>query len=335
MKSFKIVMKIVIISIIITCSAGCISEKKQSMEEADGKIKTAIMLDWSINTNHTGLYVALEKGYYEEQGLIVEILEMGDPGPAQLIASGKLDFGVSYQEQVTNALAQGIPLVSLAAVIQHNTSGFASLPESGIDRPRDLENKRYGGWGSPMETAVISALMKQDGADPKSVRQIDIGTADFFSVIGKDIDFAWIFYGWDGIRAELEKKKMNLLMLREYADFMDYYTPTIITAENLIANDPELVRKFIAAVSKGYDYTIEHPQEAGEILLKYAPELDEELVFASQKWLADKYCEDAPQWGWQRSEVWRNYAEWMFREGLLETQIETSKAFTNDYLPKK
>lgn len=330
-KTFCIILVVVLMFLFV----GCTDKKDITAEKKDVLTKTAVMLDWSVNTNHTGLYVAKEKGYYSEQGLEVEILQMGDPGPAQLIAAGKLDFGVSYQEEVTNARANDVPIVSLAAVIQHNTSGFASLKKENITRPQDLQGKKYGGWGSPMENAVISAIMKQDQADPEKVEYVDIGAADFFSVIGKEVDFTWIFYGWDGIRAQQENIALDILLLKDYADFLDYYTPTIITSEKLIRENPELVKKFIAATSKGYEFAITHPQEAAEILLKYAPELDKELVKTSQEWLAKQYQAEAPQWGWQDKEVWERYAAWMNEQKLLPKMIDTQKAFTNDFLPKK
>lgn len=331
----KKVLCIMLFLSLILATVGCDKQEKQSKEVEQSLIKTAVMLDWTVNTNHTGLYVAKEKGYYEELGLEVDILEMGDPGPAQLIAAGQLDFGISYQEQVTNARAEDIPIVSIAAIIQHNTSGFASLKEDELERPQDLEGKNYGGWGSPMEHAVISAIMKEDGADPDKVNYIDIGAADFFSVIGKQVDFTWIFYGWDGIRAKQENKPLNIIMLKDFAEFLDYYTPTIITSEKLIEEEPDLVKKFMEATSKGYEFAIANPKEVAEILVKYAPELNKEMVFESQEWLAKQYQADASQWGWQEKEVWERYALWMEQQGLLSKMIESERAFTNEFLPEK
>ena len=115
------------------------------------------------------------KGYYEEEGLDVEIIMPGEAGADQLVASGKADFGVSYQESITQARIQEVPIVSIAAVIQHNTSGFASPVEKNIVSPKDFEGKKYGGWGSPIEESVISSLMKQENADPEEVSIINIG----------------------------------------------------------------------------------------------------------------------------------------------------------------
>ncbi len=311
----------------------------QKEEQADNKSpngqneKITVMLDWYANTNHTGLYVAKEMGWYAEQGLDVEIIEPTEGATTQLVASGKADFGVSYQEDVTMARANDVPVVSIAAVIQHNTSALASKKEDNITTPKDLEGKRYGGWGSPSEEATIRAIMEKNGADFSKVELINLGQSDFFTALERDIDFTWIYYGWDGVEAERRGFPLNVIMLKDLDPALDYYTPVLITSEEKIAKNPEQVEKFMAATARGYQYAIENPVDAAEILLKYAPELNKELVVASQKWLAPKYQEDAERWGEQKLEVWENYARWMHEQGLLPAEVDVKKAYTNQFLP--
>jgi ABC-type nitrate/sulfonate/bicarbonate transport system substrate-binding protein len=255
-------------------------------------------------------------------------------GADQLVAAGKSQFGVSYQESITQARIQGIPLVSLAAVIQHNTSGFASPKAKNIVSPKDFAGKTYGGWGSPVEEAVISSIMKTEEADVKDVKIINMGDSDFFTAVNRDIDFAWIFYGWTGVESELRNEPINMVYLTDYSEKLDYYTPVISTNEEMIKNDPDTVKKFMAALTKGYEYAIDNPADSADILIKAVPELDQELVKKSQEWLASKYQDDAPRWGEQKLEVWKNYSIWMFENGLLEKELEAEKAFTNEYLPE-
>ncbi len=305
---------------------------QQAGETAPEKVQ--VVLDWTPNTNHTGLYVARDKGFFAEQGLEVEIIQPGQTGADQMVASGEAEFGVSYQESLTMARIAGVPLVSIAAVIQHNTSGFASPLEKGIDAPEKFEGKTYGGWGAPVEEAVIESLMKERGADVSKVSLISIGDGDFFTAVKRDIDFAWIYYAWTGVEAELRGEKLNMLYLTDYSDKLDYYTPVLTTSESMIADKPELVKAFSAAAAKGYQYAIEHPDDAAEVLIAAEPDLNADLVRASQKWLSPKYQDDAARWGEQKLSVWENYANWMYEHKLLEKELEADKAFTNEFLPE-
>jgi len=321
----------------ITLLTACSSNNESGNSTSDDKKleKVKIVLDWTPNTNHTGLYVAEEKGYFEDEGLDVEIMLPGESSAEQLVASGNAQFGISYQEGITEARIQGVPIVSIAAIIQHNTSGFASLKEKNITTPKDFEGKTYGGWGAPVEKAVITSLMKQVDADEDKVNIVNIGDADFFTASKRDIDFAWIYYGWTGVEAELRNEPINMVYLTDYSEKLDYYTPVIATSEKMINDHPETIQKFMNAVAKGYEFSIEKPEEAANILIKAVPELDPELVKASQKWLSPKYKDDASRWGEQKLEVWENYADWMYENGLLEKELDSEKAFTNDFLPKK
>jgi ABC-type nitrate/sulfonate/bicarbonate transport system substrate-binding protein len=315
---------------------GCSSKKET--ENAKGKKqplkKVSIVLDWTPNTNHTGLYVAKEKGFFKKEGLDVDIIMPGETGADQLVASGKAQFGVGYQEAITQARIQGVPLVSIAAVIQHNTSGFASPAGKQIQSPKDFQGKTYGGWGSPVEKSVITSLMKKENADANKVKIVNMGDTDFFTAVKRDIDFAWIYYGWTGVEAELRNEKINMVYLTDYSDKLDYYTPVLETNEKMIKEDPETVKAFVNAAAKGYEFAIKNPDQAADILIKAAPDLDPKLVKKSQEWLSPKYQDDAKEWGIQKQEVWENYAQWMYDNKLLDKKLDAKKAFTNEFLPK-
>lgn len=321
---------------IVLLLAGCSAGGGETGTGKDEPQSVTVMLDWVPNTNHTGLYVALDKGWFADEGLQVEIVEPGQQGGATtpLVASGQAHFGVGYQEDVTQARANEVPVVSVAAVIQHNTSGFASPKEKGITRPLNMEGKRYGGWGSPTEDAMLKAVIEGDGGDFSKVEMINTGVADFFSAVEQDIDFAWIYYGWTGVESELRGMELDFLELRQLEPALDYYTPVLTTGEKLIKEDPELVRKFLWAVSRGYEFAIVHPEEAARILLKYTPETDEQLLLASQAYLSPRYQDDAPRWGEQKAQVWERYARWMYEKELLPEMIDSDNAFTNEFLPE-
>ena len=300
-----------------------------------GRDKATLMLDWVPNTNHTGIYVALDKGWYRQQGIDLQVIQPAQTGVEQVVGAGQAQFGISFSEWTTSARAQGVPIVSIAAIIQHNTSGFASPASKGLKRPKDLEGRRYGGGGLDVERAMLQALMACDGGDVSKVQFVNTGGADFFTVTQRDVDFAWIYYAWDGIGAELRGVPINVIWLRDYERCVpDYYTPIIITGEKTIAEKPDLVRRFMAATAQGYQFAIGHPDEAADILIKHA-EADPNLIRRSQAWLSPRYAEGILQWGYQDPSVWERFTKWMADNKLIPQPIAASTAFTNDFLPRQ
>ncbi|SFJ61839.1 MULTISPECIES: ABC transporter substrate-binding protein [unclassified Bacillus (in: firmicutes)] len=312
--------------------AGCSAGKKEESKEK----KVTVVLDWFPNTNHTGLYVAKTKDYYKKQGLDVEIIQPGENTSAeQMIASGKADFGVSYQENVTTARVEDIPVVSIGAVIQHNTSAFASLKKDNITSPKAFEGKRYGGWGAPAEEATLKTIMDKHQADYNKVQKVVLGQTDFFKSIGRDADFEWIYYGWDGIEAKRKGIELNTIMLKDLNPALDYYSPVMITSEKHAKQDKDFVKKFMKATTDGYNFAIKEPKEAADILIKNVPDINKELVQESQKWLSTKYQDDAKAWGVQKEEVWTNYMNFLYDNKVIKKKIDVKAAFTNEFLPSE
>jgi len=330
-KSFLI---LILCLFLFTCLSGNIFAQSETGKPLRN---ITVLLDWIPNTNHTGMYVAKEKGYYAEEGLSVDIIQPSEGGCAALIAAGQGEFGISYQEQVTYARTtkEPLPVKAIAAIIQHNTSGFASPVERGIKSPKDFEGKKYGGWGSPMETAMIKALMENDGGDFSKTEIIYIGAIDFFTSVREHVDYTWIYYGWDGVAAKLKDFPINFIFLQDYDSNLDFYTPVIIASEDLLLKEPELAGKFIKATTKGYEFCMKNPEEAAEVLLKNAPETDREIAIASQKYLASQFQADADRWGEMKEGVWKNYANWMYERKLIDKELDVNAAFTNEFLPEK
>jgi ABC-type nitrate/sulfonate/bicarbonate transport system substrate-binding protein len=328
------IKKIILLGLVLFLLSFVFAKKiNKPIQTLGQKQKITVLLDWFPNTNHTGLYVAKEKGFFSDENLDVSILQPGEGENNQIVAAGKADFGISSQESVIQARVSGIPLVSIAAVIQHNTSAFASLEKSNIKSVKDFEKKRYGGWGSPIEETVIKAVMNEARSDYSQVKNITIGETDFFKTIGRDSDFQWIFYGWDGIEAHRRGIKLNTIMLKDLNPILDYYTPVIVTNENHAKNEKELVTRFMRAVSRGYEFSIKNPTESAEILIQSAPELNKELVRQSQQYLSREYRAEAEKWGIQKEEVWRRYAQWLRDQKLINKMINIKEAFTNEFLP--
>lgn len=297
--------------------------------------KITFMLDWVPNTNHTGIFVAQAKDFFTQAGLEVEIIQPGEVYAEQAVISGAADFGVSFQEQVTLARADDVPLVSIAAVIQHNTSGFASRAALNAGSPKDWEGMRYGSFGSPFEEPTLKVLMECDQGDFTQLEVVNTGFADPLALLDEaQTDLAWIFYAWQGVQAELEHIELNIVMMEDWFDCVpDYYTPVIITSQATIDERPEIVRMFLSALSQGYDFSINNPMEAADILLEAAPELDQELVRRSQAWLSPRYRADSSKWGEQQLAIWEGYSNWMAVHDIIAEPIEAEEAFTNAFLP--
>ncbi|RKP55388.1 ABC transporter substrate-binding protein [Cohnella endophytica] len=315
-------------------ASGQSSQPASASASAGALQEVTLVLDWTPNTNHTGLYVARDMGLWEKHGLKVNLIQPPEAGASALVANNTAEFGVGAQESMILAREQGLPLVSIAPIIQHNTSGFASPVDRNIKEPKDFEGKSYGGWGSPAEQAVIESMMNVQKANVSKVNFVSAGTADFFTAVKKGIDFEWIFYGWTGIEAELRKEPVNMVYLTDYSKQLDYYTPLLLTNEKMIKDKPDIVRAFLAGASEGYNYAIEHPDEAAEVLIKAEPEINADLVKASQKWLSPKYKDDAPRWGEQKREVWSGYGDWLKQNGLMKKDLNYDDMFTTEFLPK-
>ena len=314
--------------------AGCGGNNNEVTNEEE-LTPVSFVLDWTPNTNHTGIYVAQAQGYFEEEGLDVDILLPGEVPSTQLISTGKADFGIDFQEHVIMARDEGMPIVSIAAVIQHNTAAYASPVEKGMTEPKDFEGKVFGAYGSDIERAMLETIAKENGADIDKITFQNIGDADFFVAVERDIDFALVYQGWTGIEAELREQDLNMVYLKDFSEALDFYTPIIASNEKMMEENPKTVEKFMRAAVKGYEFAIEHPEEAADILIEAEPDLDEDLVKKSQNWLADKYQDDAAQFGVQSQDRWEVFHEFMLDYDLIEAPIEVEKAYTNEFLPNE
>lgn len=324
----------------LVCSmTACGNSNKTEETKNDTKDleKITFVLDWTPNTNHTGLYVAMEKGYFEEEGLDVEVVQPPEDGAEVLVASGKAQFGISFQDTMTTAISgeDALPITAVASIIQHNTSGIISRKGEGMDTPKGMEGHSYATWNSPIELATLETVMKADGGDFSKVELIPSTVTDEVSALKTNsVDSIWIFYGWAGVKTELEGLETDYFAFADVDPVFDYYTPVLISGNEFLEENPETAKAFIRALSKGYEDAINNPEEAADILCSAAPELDKELVLASQNYLKDQYQAEAEKWGYIDAERWNNFYQWINDNQLTETEVPLDTAFTNDFLPE-
>ncbi|MEL1136324.1 ABC transporter substrate-binding protein [Desulfitobacterium sp. THU1] len=321
--------------------AGCGSQNNaentgSNQQGAAENKKITFVLDWTPNTNHTGVYVAKELGYFQDAGLEVEIVQPPEGGALSLVAAGKAEFGVSFQEELASALTSDSPLdvVAVGTILQHNTSGIISLKEDNIASPKGMENKVYATWDSPVEKAIIKQVVTKDGGNFDEINMIPSTVTDVISALQTDVDAIWVYYGWDGVATQVKGLETNYFAFKDIDPVLDFYTPVIAASPQYLEGNQETAKAFLAAVAKGYEYAIAQPKEAADILVKYAPELDPELVTASQEYLAEEYKAEIEQWGFIDQSRWDNFYAWMYDNKLIPKKIETGQGFTNAYLPK-
>lgn len=325
--------------------AGCGSANNSNSENNETattaasaeKTKVTFVLDWTPNTNHTGLYVAQEKGYFDEAGLEVEIVQPPEDGAEALVGTGKAQFCMTFQDTMLPTVVGDtkMPIEAVAAVLQHNTSGIISRKGEGIDTPKGLEGKKYATWDLPIEKATLKQVIEDDGGDFDKVELIPSTVTDEASALqSKSVDAIWVYYGWAGIATKLKNVDTDYFYFKDINPVFDYYTPVIAGNTDWMSENPDKTKAFLTALKKGYEYSIENIDDAADILVKAAPELDKELVLESQKYMADQYKAEVEQWGYIDAARWNAFYNWINDKKLLEVEIPENTGFTNEYLEK-
>lgn len=312
---------------------GCNNSSRNENNGKEGEI--TVVLDWTPNTNHTGLYVAVENGYFEEEGLNVKIQEPPQDGATVLVASGKAQFGFDFQEYLAPAYKPGeeLEVTAIASIIQHNTSGLISLKEKGIESPKDLQGHTYSSWDMEIEKAIIRHIIEKDGGNYNKLEIIPSTVTDVTTALKTgQTDLVWVYYAWDGIATKVQGIETNFIDFGKEDSNLDFYSPVLIANNSYLNENAEEAKAFMSALKKGYEFAIENPDEAAAILCKAVPELDEQIVKESQNWLADKYQADAPYWGYIEPERWDGFYKWLYDNKAIDYKISAGTGFSNDYI---
>ena len=321
-----IALTIALIFALCACNSTTVNEG-DTPTEGEQLTKVTLVLDWTPNTNHSGLFAAVEKGFYEEAGLDVEIQQPAESSAEALVAAGRADFGISFQDTMAAALTADEPLdiKAVAAVVQHNLSGIISRGDKGIDSFGKLAGHSYATWGNPIEQAIIKKCVEDDGGDFSKVDMVDTSVLDVMTALDTDmIDAVWVYEYWDVVGAEVAGYDYNYIDFKTAIPTFDYYTPVIISSSSYLEKNPEIAKAFLAATAKGYEFCAENPLEAAQILLKAAPELDEALVTASAEFMADKYVDESGKWGAIDEARWTAFYDWLYENGLTDVSLGTT-----------
>lgn len=298
-----------------------------------------ICLDWTPNTNHTGLYVAAAKGYFEKAGLKVSIVQPPEDGATAMCAAGRTEFAITAQDSLAAAFAREDPLdvTAVATLLQHDTSGIISRAGEGMDVPGGLEGHTYSTYNGVIELAMMKQVVEADGGDFSKVDLIPYTLEDEAGALKEKLtDSIWVYYGWGCINAQLSGLDFDYFYFKDIDPVFDFYTPVIIANNGFLEDDPDTARAFLSAAAKGYEYAIENPEEAAQILIggDAAGSLSgsEELVTESQKWMAGQYKAEVEQWGYIDPARWNAFFNWLNDNGLVEVSIPENTGFSNNYL---
>jgi putative hydroxymethylpyrimidine transport system substrate-binding protein len=321
----------IFVSALAIGSVAFFSSKNQRTEEL---IKISVALDWFPYAQHAGLYVAKENGYFTDEGLEVDIHTPADVATIlQTVAHGRDDFGLNYQTDLLLARSEGLPVVSIAALVQHPLYALVTLKESGFTRPRDLEGKRVGHAGVPLESLLLDTVFKADGIEEgiEGVEFINVGYDALTGLLGGQLDGISAYYTNQPIIAEIQGQETNVMRVGDYG-VPDYYESIIVANEEMVENNPDIVEGFLRAVKKGYEEAAKDPQRAIQLMVRSNPELDvavanNEILLEAPLWFADNGV-----FGWQEESKWLSYAQWMQDGGLLTKHVDARQAFTNSFI---
>ena len=245
--------------------------------------------------------------------------------------AGKAKFGIDFQDNLAAAFANDVPVTAIAAILQHNTSGIISLKKNDITSPKDLESKTYApAWNIDEEEAIIKHCMELDGGDFSKLNVVPDYITNVLSALQTNIDAAWVYYGWEGIETKINNLDTNFFYFKDIDPTLDFYTPVIVGNNDFMKNNPDITRKFLAACEKGYEYAVQNPDEAADILLRKDPSIEPELAKESQEWISGQYIDDGVSWGYIDAARWNNFYKWLYDNGIIDTPIEGG--FTDEYL---
>ena len=305
-----------------------------------------LALDWTPNTNHTGFYVALAQGLYEQTGLTVDITtpdqDHYQTTPAKRVAQGQADLAISPSESILSFQTNGVPLVAVAAVLARDASTIATLRQSGINRPQQLDGKVYGSYSARYEDEIIRQMIRNDGGQGNFTTQNPDRLSLWQDLLDGRVDATWIFHLWEGVEAAVKGIALNEFRLADYG--IPYgYSPVLSTTRDWAAQHAEELRRFLEATSAGFQFAVEQPDQAAQILQKTAehPTLsDLPFLQQSQRVASDYYLNEASQWGVMDQNIWQQFVNWLIERQLLTDnvgapidQMNANTLFTNEYLP--
>lgn len=314
-------LMLVCMMLLCGCSASPNSPNNDDLKELD------VVLDWYPNALHAFMYVAIEKGYYEEEGLKVNIRFPSNANDAMsLVAAGQADIGLYYQQDVIQVRAnQDVPVKSIGAVVQGPLNIVLSLEEKNITGAEDLVGKTIGYAGTELSEALIRSIMQYVGADYSDVTMIDVGFDLMSSMTTGNVDATiGCLVNHEVPQMEEEGFSVNWFDLDDYG-VPTYYEGIFLANDEMIASDSETLKAFLRASTKGFADMKADPEAALQILLSNQNEenfpLSETVERKSMETLLPMMETADASFLSQSDECWQENIDWMLKQGLISEKI--------------
>ncbi|GAB3887795.1 ABC transporter substrate-binding protein [Spirosoma agri] len=304
-----------------------------------------VALDRTPNTNHTGFYVALANGSYKEAGLDVEFISPDQDDyqlmPARRLAQNKCELAITPSESVISYQTNGTPLIAVATVLARDISAIVTLRDSGIERPQQLDGKVYASYGARYEEDIIRQLIQNDEGRGQFVSHKSSWSGIWKSLLTREVDAAWFWLTWEGVRADIEGVDLNQFLFDDY-DIPYGYNPLLTAHKDWVDTNPDALRRFLNATAAGFRFAVKKPDEAARMLIKTANHpalISKNFVEQSQQMVSCYYLDGEGNWGYMHRSVWLSFVNWMIRNrmltdrtGELIQQMDPDTLFTNEFL---
>ncbi len=297
--------------------------------------KLKIALDWTPNTNHTGLFIASALGFYEEFNLNLEILSPANDDysvtPAKKLELNEVDFAVVPTESLFSLLLKEnkVEVKGIYAILQEDTSAIVTLKSSNINRPKDLDGKIYASFKARYEDKIVKQMVINDGGKGEFTIEYPEKLGIWETILAKKSDASWTFKAWEGIEAQTQGIELNEFSLKDYG--IPYgYSPLIIAKSSDINLKNQAFKNFVIATKKGYLFAQNNPEKAVEILSKHIPKRDlaQIDILKSQNYL-NQYYGNENTIGKMETAVFQTFIDWLWEHNILEKRLEANEVFIN------
>ncbi len=285
------------------------------------------------NVQYAPFYMAVDRGYFEQEGLAIDFDYSYETDGMQLVGAGELQFTLASGEQVLLARAQGLPVVYVMNWWNDFPVAVVAPVSSGITEPADLAGKRVA---IPMLSGAsyigYRALLDAAGLEPDIARLDVIGFTQVEAMLAGTVDAAVVYANNEPIQLEAQGMPVNVIRV---ADYVPLASNGLVTNEATLQSDPELVRAVLRAVMHGLKDVLSDPDAAFEVCKKHVEGLSEADQDVQRKVLdASISLWSTEPLGVSEAEAWENMAEVLLKTGLMQSPVDVSRAYSNDYLPE-